>query len=113
MICHDGSVHVQSSEMSSEQYDDDSSFIHPFAGMLFLGNDHAGDFLPSKPLREKYSAPRRDVGPSDEDDGPDDAGDSADDGGSGSTGPFSGPSGSGDSGPSGLDVGGPGGFTIM
>lgn len=109
-------THVQSPETWSEQHGDGSSFMHPFAGMLFLGNDHEGDFLPSKPLREKYSAQRRDVGPSDEDDDvqDDDADGSPDDGsGSGGSPFFGGPSSSGDSGPSGLDVGGPGGFTIM
>lgn len=101
---------AQSSETWSEEHGDDTAFIHPFAGMLFLGNDHAGDFLPSKPLREKYSAQRRDVGPSDEDDEQDDADDSPD----GSSPPFGGPGGSGSGGPSGFDIGGPGGgLTIM
>lgn len=79
--------------------------------MLFLGNDHAGDFLPSKPLREKYSAQRRDVGlPSEGGDNEeeDTTGDA-----SGSVGPSDGPKGSGDDAPGGRDFGGPGGFTIM
>ncbi len=59
--------------------------------MLFLGTDHAGDLLPSRPLREKYSTPRRDVGPPG-DDGSDSGGGQDPD--------------SGGSGPSGLDFGG-------
>jgi hypothetical protein len=103
-------LQLQSSESWNEEHGDDSAFVHPFAGMLFLGNDHAGDFLPSKPLREKYSAQRRDVGP------PSAGGDDEEEdttGASGSIGPSDGPKGSADDGPGGRDFGGPGGFTIM
>lgn len=103
---------MQSSDTWNEQHGDDSAFVHPFAGMLFLGNDHAGDFLPSKPLREKYSAQRRDVGPPNEGGHDDEEEDTTEDA-SGSIGPSDGPKGSGDDGSGGLDFGGPGGFTIM
>ncbi len=32
---------------------------------MFLGVDSVGDMVPSRELRQKYSAPRRDVGPPD------------------------------------------------
>lgn len=36
---------------------------HPFGSLMFLGADNAGDMVPSRALRRKYSAPRRDVRP--------------------------------------------------
>lgn len=55
---------VQEGKTWLEEYGNDS-FSHPYSSLLFLGTDHAGDMLPSRALREKYSAERRDVGPSD------------------------------------------------
>jgi hemimethylated DNA binding protein len=40
---------------------------HPYTYLLFLGPDAAGGYVPSRALREKYSAPRRDVHAPDED----------------------------------------------
>lgn len=45
-----------------QEYGDDP-FSHPYSYLLFLGADYDGDLLPSRPMREKYSAARRDVGP--------------------------------------------------
>ena len=36
---------------------------HPFAYLLFLGPDARGDLIPSRALRERFGAERRDVGP--------------------------------------------------
>jgi hemimethylated DNA binding protein len=36
---------------------------HPYTYLLFLGPDAAGGYVPSRALREKYGAPRRDVHP--------------------------------------------------
>ena len=36
---------------------------HPFTYLLFLGPDAAGGWVPTRALRDKYSAPRRDVYP--------------------------------------------------
>lgn len=36
---------------------------HPYNYMVFLGRDAAGDMMPSRSLRDKYSAQRRDVYP--------------------------------------------------
>ena len=38
-------------------------FRHPYSYLLFLGTDPAGDLLPARQLRDKYSAPRREVYP--------------------------------------------------
>eukprot|EP00850_Spirogloea_muscicola_P008479 SM000045S16224 [mRNA] locus=s45:295652:298329:- [translate_table: standard] len=38
-----------------------SPFDHPYTYLLFLGVDSAGDFIPSKQLREKYGAPRHEL----------------------------------------------------
>lgn len=55
---------------------------HPYNTVLFLGMDHAGDMLPTRRLRQKYSARRRDVGPTttgvDEEDEPPSSADSSD-----------------------------------
>lgn len=34
---------------------------HPFLGMLFLGQDGRGDYIPCRHLRNRYNAQRRDV----------------------------------------------------
>ncbi|CAD7697105.1 unnamed protein product [Ostreobium quekettii] len=50
----------------------EGAFKHPFATMLFLGTDAAGDLIPCQQLRSKYNAERRDVyPPGDGDDDPD------------------------------------------
>ncbi|MQM00389.1 hypothetical protein Taro_033119 [Colocasia esculenta] len=36
-------------------------FDHPYVSFLFYGVDSAGDFIPIKPLREKYNRPRHEV----------------------------------------------------
>lgn len=36
---------------------------HPFSYLLFLGPDACGDLVPSRALRERFGAERRDVGP--------------------------------------------------
>jgi hypothetical protein len=41
----------------------EGSLDHPFAYLLFLGPDARGDMIPSRALRERYGAERRDVGP--------------------------------------------------
>ncbi|KAK4403077.1 Clp protease adapter protein ClpF, chloroplastic [Sesamum angolense] len=48
-------------------------FDHPYASFLFYGMDAAGDFIPIKQLREKYSQPRHELpyDPLDEEDGKD------------------------------------------
>lgn len=45
---------------------DKETFIHPYLYLLFFGADSSGDFIPSKPLREKYNAPRHEVPPEDD-----------------------------------------------
>lgn len=50
-----------------QEYGDDP-LSHPYISLLYLGTDHAGDLLPSRALREKYSTERRDVGPPGEED---------------------------------------------
>ena len=40
-----------------------NDFRHPYGYLLFLGSDSAGDLLPARQLRDKYSAPRREVYP--------------------------------------------------
>ncbi|XP_073140078.1 clp protease adapter protein ClpF, chloroplastic [Henckelia pumila] len=49
---------------------DKDTFDHPYASFLFYGMDGAGDFIPIKQLREKYSQPRHELpyNPQDEDD---------------------------------------------
>lgn len=73
--------------------EDDERLQHPFGSVLFLGTDNAGDMLPTRKLRQKYSVQRRDVGPAtsggeddnkspgspDSSDGPDDDGPSGTD----------------------------------
>ena len=46
--------------------DDKSEFRHPYEYVLFLGKDHAGDFIPSPELRNAYGTARRDVYPADQ-----------------------------------------------
>ena len=41
----------------------DGDLDHPFAYLLFLGRDARGDLIPSRALRERFGAERRDVGP--------------------------------------------------
>ena len=36
---------------------------HPYTYLLFLGPDARGDLIPSRALRERFGAERRDVGP--------------------------------------------------
>lgn len=92
----------ESTETWGRQHGPDATFFHPYGGLLFLGSDHQGDLLPSRQLRQKYSAQRRDVGPSDDSDGGSDVS-------NGGGGPDT------DDGPSGsFDFDGPGGgFNIM
>lgn len=40
---------------------DRGRFDHPYTSFLFYGMDTAGDFIPVKQLREKYSQPRHEV----------------------------------------------------
>ncbi len=47
-------------------------FRHPYSYLLFLGTDSAGDLMPARQLRDKYSAPRREVYPQKGDDEEDD-----------------------------------------
>lgn len=46
--------------LASDQPDKDR-FDHPYVSFLFYGMDSAGDFIPIKQLREKYSRPRHEV----------------------------------------------------
>lgn len=46
--------------IASDQPDMDR-FDHPYISFLFYGMDTAGDFIPIKQLREKYSRPRHEV----------------------------------------------------
>lgn len=54
---------VVSADDSSDDDEDDEKFSHPFGSVLFLGTDNAGDMLPTRRLRQKYSVQRRDVAP--------------------------------------------------
>ena len=54
--------HLQEGNTWVQEYGDDP-FSHPYSYLLFLGADYHGDMLPSRAMREKYSAARRDVGP--------------------------------------------------
>ncbi|CAI5471940.1 unnamed protein product [Closterium sp. Yama58-4] len=40
---------------------DKEQMIHPYLYLLFYGADSRGDFIPCKPLRDKYNAPRHEV----------------------------------------------------
>jgi hemimethylated DNA binding protein len=44
-----------------EDEDEDGAFRHPYAYVLFLGQDAAGDLLPCRQLRDRYNQQRRDV----------------------------------------------------
>lgn len=58
--------------LAPDQRDTDR-FDHPYASFLFYGMDGAGDFIPIKQLREKYSQPRHELpyDPEDEENGKD------------------------------------------
>ncbi|GJP53475.1 hypothetical protein CLOM_g12639 [Closterium sp. NIES-68] len=47
---------------------DKEQMIHPYLYLLFYGADSRGDFIPCKPLRDKYNAPRYEVPLDDSDD---------------------------------------------
>lgn len=46
-----------------EALEEAAEFVHPFAYLLFLGGDDAGDLIPTAALRSRYGVARRDVFP--------------------------------------------------
>ncbi|KZV48330.1 hypothetical protein F511_29247 [Dorcoceras hygrometricum] len=72
---HDSSpfLAVPEENLVAPQKPDKDTFDHPYASFLFYGMDGAGDFIPTKQLREKYSQPRHELpyNPQDGDDGKD------------------------------------------
>ncbi|KAL0336469.1 UNVERIFIED_CONTAM: Clp protease adapter protein ClpF, chloroplastic [Sesamum radiatum] len=66
-------AYVPEENLQAPDKQDTDRFDHPYASFLFYGMDAAGDFIPIKQLREKYSQPRHELpyDPLDEEDGKD------------------------------------------
>lgn len=54
-------AYVAEENLAAPEKPDLGRFDHPYASFLFYGVDTAGDFIPVKQLREKYSQPRHEV----------------------------------------------------
>ncbi|CAK7326163.1 unnamed protein product [Dovyalis caffra] len=63
--------YVPEENLVAPEKPDQGRFDHPYISFLFYGMDTAGDFIPIKQLREKYSRPRHEVpiDPPDDDNG--------------------------------------------
>ncbi|PKA61017.1 hypothetical protein AXF42_Ash020825 [Apostasia shenzhenica] len=59
-------AYVPEENLTAPNKPDLGRFDHPYASFLFYGTDTAGDFIPIRLLREKFSRPRHEV-PIDED----------------------------------------------
>ncbi|XP_010066865.2 clp protease adapter protein ClpF, chloroplastic isoform X1 [Eucalyptus grandis] len=64
-------TYVPEENLVAPDQPDKDRFDHPYISILFYGMDGAGDFIPIKQLREKYSQPRHElpVNPEDQKDG--------------------------------------------
>ncbi|KAF9626494.1 hypothetical protein IFM89_034428 [Coptis chinensis] len=54
-------TYVPEENLLTPDQPDKERFDHPYTSFLFYGMDTAGDFIPIKQLREKYSKPRHEV----------------------------------------------------
>lgn len=54
-------AYVAEENLIASDEPDTVRFDHPYVSFLFYGMDSAGDFIPIKQLREKYSRPRHEV----------------------------------------------------
>ncbi|GAB4840088.1 hypothetical protein Ancab_020799 [Ancistrocladus abbreviatus] len=54
-------TYVSEENLQAPDKPDRRRFDHPYISFLFYGTDTAGDFIPIKQLREKYSQPRHEV----------------------------------------------------
>ncbi|KAH6771185.1 uvrB/uvrC motif-containing protein [Perilla frutescens var. hirtella] len=54
-------AYVAEENLLAPDKQDTDRFDHPYASFLFYGMDGAGDFIPIKQLREKYSQPRHEL----------------------------------------------------
>lgn len=64
-------TYVPEENLVAPDQPDKDRFDHPYISILFYGMDGAGDFIPIKQLREKYSQPRHElpINPEDQKDG--------------------------------------------